>query len=351
MATRLPSGKYRAQVLIGTDEKGKRIYASFVADTEDEADYEALTFKLGKGKRVEKKDVTLRAAMRACIESKRGILSPATIQGYEVIERNFGDFLDTPILCITKLSLQTAMTKYTFRPRNDGKKGMISSKTVRNAYGFISSVLKQNGVELGEITLPRVQEVEYATPFDTELVKIFEAVKGTSIEIPVLLSTFSSLRRSEICGLRFSDVDYERNAIRVDRALLRLSKEDVVKETKTKKSARWIYVSDYILDLIKELPRESEEDYIFPYTPNVLTRRFPQILKKHGLPHCRFHDLRHSFASVLHEHGMDAEYIRAIGGWASDKVMKKIYTQISNNWVESKSNEANSIFENLLQKA
>ena len=137
----------------------------------------------------------------------------------------------------------------------------------------------------------------------------------------------------------------------MDRALLRMSKEDFVKNTKTKKSARWIYVSDYILDLIRALPRDSEEDYIFPYTPNVLTRRFPQILKKHDLPHCRFHDLRHSFASVLHEHGMDEEYIRAIGGWASDKVMKKIYTQISNSWVKSKSSEANTIFEQLLNKA
>ena len=53
MATRLPNGKYRAQVYIGTDESGKRLYKSFMEDTADEAEYAALTYKLGKGKRTD----------------------------------------------------------------------------------------------------------------------------------------------------------------------------------------------------------------------------------------------------------------------------------------------------------
>jgi integrase len=349
MATRLPSGKYRAQVFIGTDEQGRRLYQSFIADTEDEADFEALSFKLGKGKHVERKDITLRAAMRACIESKRGILSPATIQGYEVIERNFGSFLDTPILQITKLSLQMAITQYAFRPRNDGRPGNVSAKTVRNAHGFISSVLRQNGIEIGEIALPQRQEIEYATPFDEELANIFEAVRGTSIEIPVLLAAFCSLRRGEICGLRFSDVDYVKKMIRIDRSRLRVGTDDHIKAPKTKTSRRVVFVTDYILQLIEALPRESEDDYIFNLTPNVLTRRFPEILKQHGIQPCRFHDLRHSFASVLYDHGIDLSYIQTVGGWASDAVMKRVYIQASERSAKEKSTAANSVFERLLQ--
>lgn len=349
MATRLPSGKYRAQVLIGTDENGKRIYESFIADTADEADFEALAFKLGKGKKVEKKEITLRAAMKACIESKRGVLSPSTIQGYEYIERNFGDFLDTPILKITKLSLQNAVTQYMFRPRHDKKKGPISAKTVRNAYGFISSVLKQNGIELGEIALPQRQEIEYATPFDAELANIFEAVRGTNIEVPVLLAAFCSLRRGEICGLRFSDVDFEKKMIHIDRALVRVGTDDFLKAPKTKKSRRVVFVTDYILDLIKALPRENDDSFIFPFTPNALTHHFPAILKKHGLPPCRFHDLRHSFASVLYDHGIDMSYIKAVGGWASDSVPNRVYIQASERSAMEKSVAANGVFEKLLQ--
>ena len=350
MATRLPNGKYRAQVFLGTDEKGKRLYKSFMADTADEADYEALAFKLGHGKRVERKNVTLRAAMRACIESKRGILSPATIQGYEVIERNFGAFLDTPLHQITKISLQNAINQYMFRPRNDGKKGTLSNKSVRNAYGFISSVLKQNDIHVGEILLPSRQEIEYATPFDAQLHRIFEAVKGTTVEIPVLLAVFCSLRRSEICGLRFCDVDTETKAIHVERAKLRIDGEEHVKTTKTKKSRRVVFATDYIISLIEALPRQSEEDYIYPYTPNTITRRFPEILEQHGIPHCCFHELRHSFASVLAAHDVDEKYIQAVGGWSSDLIMKKVYIQTTERKLRQQSESANRVFETIMQQ-
>ncbi|MBE6689668.1 MAG: site-specific integrase [Ruminococcaceae bacterium] len=349
MATRLPSGKWRAQVLLGTDENGKRIVESFIADTKDEADYAALTFKLGKGKKVEKKDVTLRVAMRAYIESRRGILSPTTIRSYETIEKNFGDYLDTPLLQITKVNLQTALTQYMFKGRNGNGEKKRTPKSVRNAYGLINAALKQNNVEIGEISLPHKQEIEYATPFDKDLIKIFEVFKGTNIEIPVHLATICSLRRGEICGLRFSDVDYERKMIRIERSRGRIGSEDYVKEPKTKKSKRVVFATDYILELIRSTERESEDEYIFKYTPDVITKRFLAILKKNGLPECRFHDLRHSFVSVLSAHGIDPMYIQTIGGWSSDRVMRSVYLQVSQDSLREKSQQANNVFEALMQ--
>lgn len=349
MATRLPNGTYRAQIFIGTDEGGKRLYKSFIGDTADEADYAALTYKLGHGKRVERKNVTLRTAMRACIESKRGILSPATIVGYEVIERNFGAYLDTPLHKITKINLQTAINQYMFAPRNDGKKGTRSAKSVRNAYGFISSVLKQNDINVGEIVLPSPKEVEYATPFDEELTQIFAAVKGSSIELPVLLSVFCSLRREEICGLRFSDVDRKNNAIHISQARLRIKGVDHIKDPKTKTSRRTVFATDYIMSLIDAAPRHGDDDYIVKLCPDSITKRFGEALAAHNIPRCRFHDLRHAFVSVLADHGVDEKYIQHIGGWASDAVMKRVYMQLNARTLQSKSATANSIFESLLQ--
>lgn len=346
IATKRANGKWRTQVLIGTNENGKRFYKSFEADTKEQADYAALTFKLGKGKRTEYKNITLRAAMQAYIASKRGILSPATVQGYEVIERNFGDFLDTPISLITCLSLQTAINDYAQSGEKDKPR---SAKSVRNAYGFINAVLRQNNVSIDGISLPQKQETQYATPFDAELTRIFEAVKGTNLEIPVLLATFCSLRRGEICGLRFSDVDFERKTIRINRAKLYINKQEYIKAPKTQKSKRLVFASDYLIELIRAIPRTSEEAYIFPYSPNMLTKRFPALLKKHGLSVCRFHDLRHSFASVLYDHGIDLAYIQATGGWSSDRVMKSVYIQHSEKSLQSKSAVANSVFEALMQ--
>lgn len=349
MATRRPNGRWRAQVLLGTDETGKRIYKSFEADTKDEADYAALTFKLGKGKKVKQKDVTLRAAMQAYIESKRGILSVTTIKNYGSIESNFGPYLDTPIQQINKVNLQTALNEYMHKGRKDGRGDTRSSKSVRNAYGLIAAVLKQNDIVLGEISLPRKQEIEYATPFDNELIKIFEIVKGTHMELPVLLATFCSLRRGEICGLRFSDVDYEKKMIRIERSRGKVDGQEYVKEPKTQKSKRVVFATDYILELIQSLPHKSEEDYIYEYTPNTITKRFLEMLKKHGLPECRFHDLRHSFVSVLSAHGIDPLYIQMTGGWASDQIMRRVYLQVSRDNLREQSKQANSVFEALMQ--
>ena len=325
------------------------MYKSFEADTADEADYAALTFKLGKGKRVDRKEVTLRAAIRAYIESKRGILSVTTIKNYDSIESNFGAYLDTPIERINKINLQTAINEYMFKGRKDGRGETRSSKSVRNAYGLIKTVLKQNDIYVSDISLPTKQEIEYATPFDKELIKIFEIVKGTHMEIPVLLATFCSLRRGEICGLRFSDVDHEAKIIKIQRSRGKVDGQEYVKEPKTKKSKRVVFATDYILKLIRDLPHESEDEYIFKYTPNNITKRFLELLRKHGLPECRFHDLRHSFVSVLSAHGIDPLYIQTTGGWASDQIMRRVYLQVSQDNLRAQSQQANSVFEALLQ--
>lgn len=349
MATRRPNGMWRAQVFVGVDEEGKRKYQSFEAPTEDEADYLALTYKLGKGKRVKTADITLRAAMKVYIESKRGILSPSTILGYEIIEKNFGDFLDTKLAEITRVSLQMAISSYMFRKRNDGKPGVLSAKTVRNAYGLINATLKQNGVDLGEITLPRKQEVEYATPFDNDLSRIFECVRGTSVEIPVLLAACHSLRREEICGLRYDDVDFDTGRIKIVRAKLYIKGEEVIKAPKTPKSRRTIFASRYVLELIRAKKEKDGGEYIITRRPDTIGKRFNVILKENNLPHCRFHDLRHSFASILHDHGIDPLYIRTVGGWASDRVMNGVYVQVAENSLKTKSLVANSVFDSLMQ--
>ena len=349
MATQRPNGKWRAQVFLGTDENGKRLYKSFEADTADEADFLALSFKLGKGKRVDQSAITLRAAIRAHIDTTRGILSPATTKGYEVIERNFGDFLDTPIQKITRMSLQLAINDYMFRGRNDGRPGQRSAKSVRNAYGLICTALKHNGISLGEISLPRVEDIDYATPFDKDLEKIFAAVKDTSIELPVLLICFCSLRRSEICGLRYSDVNFEDGSIKVERAKLHIDGKDYVKTTKTKKSKRTVFATDYILNLIREKQKKDGGEYIVTITPNAIGKRFAKILKENNIAKCKFHELRHSFVSVLSKHGIDPLYIQTTGGWSSDRIMRKVYLQTSADYLQNKSKQANFIFESLMQ--
>lgn len=336
MATKLKNGKFRAQVFLGADENGKRLYKSFVADTADEADFEALSFKLGRGKSVDKKTVSLRAAMTAYIQSRDGILSPSTIEGYRVILRNFGDYLDTPIDEITNLGLQQAFTSMAFRKKNKAHNGKIglSPKTLRNYRGLVKKVLKQNEVSIGDIAVPDSRPIEYNTPFNSALAEIFRATKGTKIEVPVLLASWCSLRASEILGLQYKDIDFVGKSINIRRAKISAGGKSFVKNPKTKSSFRTVFLPEYIAEKIKHLMEESNETpksnhFIFDFSGTYITKSMKKALEKNGLPHCRFHDLRHAFVSILTEQGVDQKYIQEMGGWSTSQVMNQIYKQTS----------------------
>lgn len=341
MATKLSSGRYRAQVFVGT-ENGKRIYQSFIADTADEADYQALAYKLGKGKKTESK--TLREAVMAYIAGREGILSPATILAYRSYADHFGDYLDIPLSSVTPANLQSAVRDLSLRSNAAiaGKK--LSPKTVRNAFGLVNASLRQNGIYLNGIVLPRKERIEYRTPFENDLARIFSAVKGTRIEVPVLLAAWCGLRRSEICGLKYTDI--RDGVLHVDRALLCIKGEKIIKNTKTASSQRKEYIPQEIINLIES---QRDGEYIVKMSPNALGKAYERALKSHGLPPSRFHDLRHSFVSILIERGISPDYVQSMGGWATDRVMNSVYKQRSFDAMKRQSEEANEVFRGILQ--
>lgn len=350
MATRRANGMWRAQVFVGYDEKGKRQYESFEADTEDEADYLALAFKLGKGKKVREK-ISLRAAMEAYIVSREGVCSPSTIETYRKVMRNFGEFLDTPIDQITTHTLQFAISEYSMREKQvlHNGDGRISPKTVRMAYTFINTVLKSRGIKIEGVRLPPKQKPKYATPFEDDLAKIFAATRGKSCELPVLLAVWCSLRRGEVCGLKYSDVNYERKTITIERTKIWVNGTEYTKLPKTYGSQREVFLPDYIAQLIKKKKEEDGGEYIINVKGDTIGKGFRYCLEAAGLPHCRFHDLRHSFVSVLHKHGIQDEYLQAIGGWESPHIMNAVYKQRAEEENRRRSQRVDEVFMSILQ--
>lgn len=351
MATRLPNGKYRAQVYIGTDESGKRLYKSFVEETADEAEYAALTYKLGKGKRTDAKAVTLRAAMDAYIQSKEGVLAMSTIVSYKRIARSLGDSAYVPLTAINTRILQKIITDYAARDKEGtGKPGKVSAKTVKNAYALISAVLHQNNIYIHGVTTPQRAQIEYATPFGNELARIFEAAKGTDIEVAVLLAACCSLRRSEVLGLTFGDINFANRTARIRRAKVFVGSTVQMKLPKNETSTRTVYIPEFVIDKIAKIPRKNDSDPVVDMLGNTLTEKFTAILKSHNLPRCRFHDLRHAFVSVLAEQGVDAKYIQEMGGWSSPRVVNAVYKQTSLEAKKRIAENAESIFLSIMQQ-
>lgn len=323
MATKLPSGRFRAQVLIGTDTNGKRQYASFTADTEDEAEYQSLAYKLGHSK---KKGgvMTLRTACEKYIATKSGVLSPSTIEGYNRIIR-----LYIPEELHKKRI--TDIKKSDIRALSDYLRVSKSVKTVHNVCGFVMSVLNANDIEIN-FKLPKLKKIKYHTPDPETLRRTFVALEkqnNPQLEIAVMLAAWLSLRASEIQGLQWGDIDERNRTLTVQRATITLPGQRITKCTKTDESERILPLNQYLIDkLLSIKPQHAlATDNIITITHSTVYKKYCRLLCENNIPHSSFHELRHASASIMEMLGVPVMYQMARGGWSQPDILRGRYQQ------------------------
>jgi len=255
-------------------------------------------------------NMPFKQACEAYIESKSNILSPSSVRGYKGIIRQFSDsFGNTSLDILTKPMVQTEVNRYS---------ADHSPKSTSNFSGFIVSVLKYYGNEIGSITLPQKEEKSPYIPTKEEVMSIFSAFKGSIYEVPILLSGMG-LRKSEICALTIDDLNG--NVLTINKAKVQGADNSwIIKTTKTTKSTRTVVIPDYIANLIRQ------QGFIYNGYPNVLYVKLTQMQDKLGIPHFSFHKMRHFFASYMHNLGYSDKQIQDMGGWKTDRVMKTVYT-------------------------
>ena len=330
-AKQLPSGSWRVQVYAGKDATGKRQYLSFTALTKKEAEYQALQWQLHyKEVSRDSSAMTLAEAMEKYIQSKDGILSPSTIRGYDIIMRNhLQGLMQIRLNRITAAMVQEAINQEA-KPYADDK-GQLHTptpKSVRNVHGLLSAVLREYYPSLQlNTTLPQKDRTEQSYLEPAQIGILLRAIRGNEMEIPVLLALWLSLRSSEVTGLTWGCVDFENSSITVRQAKVRNKKNQwVEKATKTTNSTRTISAPAYIMDLLKEAKGDAgPEDHVVAIRGNCLYQRLKVILRKNGLPEIRFHDLRHTNASVMVLLNIPDLYAQKRGGWATDRTMKQVY--------------------------
>lgn len=320
-ATKLPSGNWRARVSY-KDRNGKRRCESFTASTRKEAEYLAAEFEMRKEQAADSRSWTLREAVDAYIELKRHALSPTTIQGYEKIrDRNFQDIMDMPLKKITQDVMYRAVMDELARKPNRRKAATMSVKSVKNAYGLINSAIKRyNPGMVYIIDFPKTPRRIRTLP---EPAEVYEAVKGTTMELPVLLAMWLSFTESEIRGLTKSksiDGDY----ITIREVLVPIGGIDVRKEmAKNEKRNR----RHKMPARIKELIDQVEGDVIVPLSTSYMLKGLKTYMKRAGLPEITFHDLRHINASLMAKLNIPDVYAQERGGWKTDYIMKTVYTE------------------------
>lgn len=307
-AIKLPSGNWRVQAHSHGQTK------SFTATTKRGAEMAALEWQ-SQRKEDFSADKTLAAAAEEYIAQRKNIISPVTLQTYKgYIRRYLKDLQCIPISEITQKSLQMSYNELA---------GKLSAKTLKSVYGFYNSVFKANGIEFS-ITLPKIYKKSYNTPNKEMGAKILECAKGSNVELPVNLALKCGLRISEISGLKWSAV--HDNYIIIDNVLVAFGAGTYEKKPKSSAGNRKIPITPEIKALIDKQPKTSE--YVVPLNPNAIRARFNKLLQKNDLPHIKFHELRHAFASNMALLGIPEAYAKSIGGWDTGAVLHGIYEQI-----------------------
>ena len=226
--------------------------------------------------------------------------------------------------------------------RKDNKIGGQSTTSIRKIISILRKVFDY-AVLYGDIRVNPATQVPmpkkknnkderqvFLTAEDAQ--KMLDAFRDEEIGPIVFVTLYYGLRKSEALGLRWQAVDFENNTISINHTVV--SNGHIVRKdsTKTYSSRRSYQLLPDIKDLLLKLQEKQKEykerlgsdyhdnDYIFknpngmPYRPDSLTRSFKRALARHGLPDMRYHDLRHSTASILVDKGWDINDIKECSG-------------------------------------
>lgn len=320
-ARKLPSGSWRCRVFSHYEyEKGKKTakYESFTSSDPSprgkrEAEQMASEFALNK-ERLSRTDYTVEEALQAYLDSKSNVLSPTTLRSYKKLKRNaYGDILQLRTRKLTQDIVQNWVNNYALTH---------APKTVANAHGLLSAALAVYEPALRlRTTLPQKQPVKRYIPSDSDIKKLLAFVDGTEWERIILLAAFGTLRRGEICALTSDDI--RGNAISITKNRVRVPAGTTIKAPKTYSGTRTVICPEFVIRKFDGI-----EGRLIKMHPEDISKKFGGILKAAGLPHFRFHDLRHYAASIMHAIGIPDQYIMERGGWKSDRILKDVYRNI-----------------------
>lgn len=186
-----------------------------------------------------------------------------------------------------------------------------------------------------------------------ELETMFKAIRGTPFELPVLVAAFYGLRRGEVLGLKWDAINFDACTITIKRTIVSTmvdGKRKILKQdsTKTKASYRTLPLVGRFRQYFLEVMKSQEENkklcgncynyeydgYIFVdpvgniLKPNYLSAQFPRFLERHGLRKIRFHDLRHSCASLLLANGVPLKSIQEWLGHSDFSTTANVYSHL-----------------------
>ena len=385
------NGTYLIRISCGTDAAGEQISKSRVfKPSKPNLSYNKLNLEMeafikefeeeialyGVGGRPDK--IRFAEFTEKYLEIKKPQLSPVTYAFYAQVVR------DMLIPMFGKLRLRDIRTYhiqqfiqylYVQRPRGDGAEGHIAPATIKRYTTVLRSIMtlayKMEYIDEDISISRRIEFPKMETPEEEaftmeEVTQILEAADTEPLNIKLLveLALFTGLRRGEMVGLKWEDIDFDNKTLSVKRSIYK-PKDGKAQEKppKSRNSIRTMAIPERLIDTLQEYRDHqachasflgkawhdlgyifTEEDGLVmnPHTP---TKQFTKFLKRHNIRHLKLHGMRHTSATLLLANGCDIKTVSARLGHA-DLETTNIYLHA----LESVDRQAAQTFDTILKK-
>ncbi len=286
----------------------------------------------------------------ACVQRR---VDEVTYLGYlHTAEKHVLPYFDASSLTLRDCTVKTLQAYFDEKAQNgrlDGKGG-LSAKTMRHHRNIIRQSLAE-AVKDGLLTsnpcdyveLPRHERFEATFYTAEQLQKLFDVMACDPLLPLVKITALYGLRRSEVLGLKWDSVDFENNCLLIRHTVCKMMTRIEKDKTKTQSSRRSFPLTQDARNIFLAAKAEEKEnrrlfgneykknDYIFkwadgtPFEPDYVTHHFLKVLSKNGLPHIRFHELRHSCASLLLNQGCGLKDVQEWLGHSDIQTTANIY--------------------------
>lgn len=277
------------------------------------------------------------------LPSAKRTLAPRTLENYErILDRAVLPTLGGRRLQdITRADVQALIDAQATRERRDSRPGGMAAQTTVHVHRTVHRAFVQ-AIRAGRvdrnpsehIDVPRIVRKEPEVPDVEQTAALLTALEGKRLHLPVLIAATTGLRRGEVLGLRWGDVDLEARTLTVSRSLCKTKESGViVKEPKTKRSRRTIVLPSTTVDALLDQRRAIEpapDDYVVSgckggyWGPEQFSTEYCRTVKALGFTY-RFHDMRHAHASQLLALGTPVPVVSARLGHSDAATTLRVY--------------------------
>lgn len=370
----LPDGRWEARITDGYTPEGKQHWKTFSSKKQSVVIQKLNDYKVNRDKfnndNIVKYSMTqwLNIWYDTYVTNNVRNLTRSSYEG--IIKNHLIPYIgNINLIDLKKVDIEKMYSELLLKGRKDNAKGGLSVKTVRNIHLVLHKALEEayereyiekNPASIAKVPTMKslnVQKREIQVYSKDEQMKLINMAKEDKIYgTVVIFALYTGMRKGEILGLQWDDIDFENKTIRINKQLTRLKNYDSNAETKTKldiqyntktsNSTRIIPMSDSLENILKgqlQLQKENKRAFGNLYQnskmvfcredghyldPDTVLDKYHKLVEKAKVKKCTFHALRHTFASRALESNISPKVVSKLLGHSSVQFTLDTYTHV-----------------------